>query len=121
MIEWSRLQKSFKYAFQGVGLVFKHEQSFRIQVMVAIAVLLASVFLRISTFEFIIVVLLMGSVMILELINSIFERIVDTFKPRIHPAVRDIKDIMAATVLISSVVAAILGIIIFFPYFIALF
>jgi diacylglycerol kinase len=37
-------------------------------------------------------------------------------KPRIHPYARLIKDLMAAVVLISSIVALIVGIIIFYPY-----
>jgi undecaprenol kinase len=65
--------------------------------------------------EWIVILLLVGSVLALEMINSIFERIVDTFKPRIHPAVRDIKDIMAATVLVASLIAAIIGLTIFIP------
>jgi len=56
-------------------------------------------------------------VLILELINTVVERVVDILKPRIHPYARLIKDLMAAVVLISSIVAVIVGIIIFYPYF----
>ncbi len=55
-------------------------------------------------------------VLIMELINTVFERIADVIKPRIHPYVRLIKDVMAAVVLISSLVAVAVGIIIFLPY-----
>ncbi|MBI2473921.1 diacylglycerol kinase family protein [Candidatus Uhrbacteria bacterium] len=116
MIELHRLLKSFSHALRGVGVVFKTEQSFRIQIGVAILVLFLALFFRIQAFEWIILFLLVGSVLILELINSIFERIVDTFKPRIHPVVKDIKDIMAGAVLLGSLISLFIGIVIFLPH-----
>ena len=72
-----------------------------------------AIWFRVNVFEWIVLLLLIGLVLTLELINSVFERIVDTFKPRIHPIVRDIKDIMAATVLLMSLVALVIGVMIF--------
>jgi len=42
--------------------------------------------------------------------------VVDILKPRIHPYAKLIKDLMAATVLITSIVAVVVGILIFYPY-----
>src|SRR3989338_3406336 len=120
MIELHRLIKSFSHALRGVCVVFKTEQSFRIQTGIAFLVLLLALFFHIQAFEWIILLLLVGSVLTLELINSIFERIVDSFKPRIHPMVKDIKDIMAGAVLIVSVIAAVVGITIFYPHLVDL-
>ncbi|MBI2475286.1 diacylglycerol kinase family protein [Candidatus Uhrbacteria bacterium] len=113
MISVSRLIKSFSHALRGVRVVFKNEQSFRLQSFAAVAIVLFAIWFRVSVFEWIVLLLLIGLVLTLELINSVFERIVDTFKPRIHPIVRDIKDIMAATVLLMSLVALVIGVIIF--------
>ena len=121
MIELKRLRQSFKHALRGVRIVFKTEQSFRIQTVVGILVIIAAFWLEIRAAELIILFLMVGVVLVLELINSIFERIIDTFKPRLHPAVRDIKDIMAGTVLIASAAAAVIGIIIFWPRIAGLF
>jgi diacylglycerol kinase len=55
-------------------------------------------------------------VLVLELMNSIFERMVDILKPRIHHYVEDIKDIMAGTVLVASLGSALIGLLIFWPY-----
>ena len=46
-----------------------------------------------------------GSVLVLELLNSMIERLVDLVKPRMHGYVHDIKDLMAATVLLASLFA----------------
>jgi len=116
MINPSRLKKSFKYAFRGVWIVFNSEQSFRLQLFAAIVVGMLGMWFQIRRSEWIVLLLLIGSILSLELINSVFERMIDAFKPRIHPIVRDIKDIMAATVLIVSCIAVIIGLIIFVPY-----
>lgn len=60
-------------------------------------------------------------VLITELTNTVVERVVDILKPRIHPYARLVKDIMAAVVLISSIMAVVVGVIIFYPYFRSLF
>ena len=96
--------------------MFKAEQSFRIQVVGAVCAVIASTVFQISTYQFLIVLLLIGAVLTLEIINTIFERLVDSFQPRIHPIVRDIKDIMAGAVLIASIVSLVVGIVIFWPY-----
>lgn len=116
MISPKKFLKSLKHALRGVRIVLAHEQSFRLQVLAAIIVFTLAGMLQVNLTEWIILLLMVGSVLVLELINSIFERIVDTFKPRIHPAVKDIKDIMAGAVLIASVIAAAVGLVIFYPY-----
>lgn len=121
MISPKQFGQSIRHAVRGVVLVFKSEQNFRIQSVIGIAVIVLGLFFGISANQFIVVLLLVMAVLALEMINSIFERIVDTFKPRIHPAVRDIKDIMAAAVLVSSIASAVIGITIFWPHVVGLF
>lgn len=116
MFSFKRFIKSFKYAGKGLLQVFKEEQSFRIQIFMALAVLILAVFFRVKSWEAVALVLAMIIVLVLELINSIFERLTDILKPRVHPYAKTIKDIMAATVLIASFGSLIIGLIIFWPY-----
>lgn len=120
MIKMKELLRSFKHALRGVRVVFRTEQSFRIQVVIAILVILAGWFLHLNEFEFIVILSASAAVLVLELINSIFERIVDAFKPRVSPIVRDIKDIMAGTVLVAVTAAVLVGLVIFVPHLAAL-
>lgn len=117
MLKFNRLIKSLKYAGQGLQKVFKEEQNFQIHVIIAVLVIAASLFFQIKIWEFIILLLLIAFVMILEIINSVFERFIDILKPRIHDYVKDIKDMGAAIVFIGSITAAIIGLMIFLPYF----
>jgi len=114
------LHKSFRYALKGLARVAAEEQNFRIQLFVAAAVTGGMFIFDLSMWEKALLTLSIILVLVLELLNSIFERMVDILKPRIHHYVEDIKDIMAGTVLVASVGALIIGLLIFWPYFVKL-
>lgn len=114
----SRIIHSFIHAFRGIGLVFREELSFRIQTGIGVAALLLAWYLGVRPWEFIVLLLVAVLVLVLELANSVVERMVDLFRPRLHHAVGDIKDLMAATVLFASLGAACIGLVILVPYLI---
>ncbi|MBU4216301.1 diacylglycerol kinase family protein [Candidatus Parcubacteria bacterium] len=116
MFKIKRLFKSFKYAVKGLFLVMRDEQNFRVHIIFAILALGFSWFFHITQIELIIVILLIAQVMLMEVVNSAIERVTDILKPRINDFVMEIKDIMAAAVMLSSMVAIIVGLIIFIPY-----
>lgn len=121
MIDVRILLTSFKHAVRGVVHVFKTEQSFRLQSIAAMFAIAMALLLEVGKLEFVLILLLSVAVMTLELVNSVFERLVDAFKPRIHPIVRDVKDIMAGTVFLAALCSAAVGLIIFIPRVIVLF
>jgi len=116
MFSIKRLFRSFRYAAKGFLTVLREEQSFQIQLIIGIFIIALIFFFKVKVWETVALLLMVTMVLVLELINSIFERIVDVLKPRLNIYIEEIKDIMAATVLLSSVVSAIVGIIIFWPY-----
>ncbi len=109
-------KNSFRHAWNGCVTVFRSEQSFRLQSIAAFFAIALSIFLQIKRSELIIVLLLCVAVLSLEIINSVLERLLDTFKPRIHPIIKEAKDMMAAAVLLTSIFALVIGILIFYPY-----
>ncbi|MFH1030759.1 MAG: diacylglycerol kinase family protein [bacterium] len=116
MISTKKFKRSLRYAGKGIVLVFKTEQNFRLQSLALLLVTIASFYFKIKTWEAVAVILASVIVLVLELINATFERMIDVVIPRMSDYVKDIKDIMAATVLIASVAALIIGILIFLPY-----
>lgn len=96
--------------------MFREEQSFRVQVIVSAAVIALMFIFGLSKAEKALITLAIVFVLVLELMNSIFERMVDMMKPRIHHYVEDIKDIMAGSVLVASLGALLIGALIFWPY-----
>lgn len=117
MIRLKRIAKSFLYAMRGLKKTFREEQNFKIQSLVALLVLFLGFYFEITRTEWIFLVLAIGLVLLMEVLNSAIERVVDVLKPRIDDYVKEIKDIMAAAVMLASVVAVIVGLIIFIPYF----
>lgn len=116
MIKINKFFRSIRDACNGFITVFKEEQNFRIQFFVAMTVFCLAGYFHVKMWEAIILVLVASFVLILEVLNSILERLVDALKPRIHPYVRIIKDMMAAVVLLASATAVVIGIFIFYPY-----
>jgi diacylglycerol kinase len=107
---------SFANALKGIRVVFKEERNFRIQVAAATLILILMNIFPLSTIEKCILILLISVVLILELGNSILERLADVFKPRVHTYIKDVKDIGAGMVFLSSVGALLIGVIIFSPH-----
>lgn len=107
--------KSFSNAFRGMRVAFS-ERNFRLQSAAAVAVLAMMFFFNVSLVEKGLLILLIIIVLILEILNSILERLVDVLKPRLHTYVKDVKDMAAGAVFVASLGAATVGIIIFWPH-----
>lgn len=112
----SRLLKSFRHAFHGLRYAWRSEQNFRIQTLVGVVVLAAAFYLRISFMGLIALAMMIIIVLVLELLNTFFEKLVDLLSPRLHHAVGVLKDVLAAAVLVASLGALIVGLLIFWPY-----
>lgn len=118
-LEIKKLFKSIRFATRGFWYVVRHEQNIRIHIFASIVVIILMIYFQVALWQAIILILVMMSVLVLELINTIFEKMVDILRPRIHYYAEVIKDVMAAAVLITSIGAVIVGILIFAPYIFA--
>ena len=110
------LIKSFRSAIRGIISVFKEENNFRIQIILAVFVVVLMFVFNLSSIERGLLVLMILIVLILEMLNSVLERFIDVLKPRVHTYIRDMKDIAAGAVLLASLGSALVGIIIFYPH-----
>lgn len=114
-----RLPASFRYAARGLWHVLRTEQNMRIHlVMTLIALGLAS-YLEIPLSLLAILTLTIGFVLASEVLNSVIEDFLDIVHPDHHDKVRRIKDVLAGSVLLSALVALIVGGLIFVPRIIA--
>lgn len=116
MIRLNRLLKSYSYALKGLFKTFREEQNLKVQIFASLAVLILGIYFSLSRIEWAILTLVVCLVLTAEITNSAVERITDVLKPRINTYVKEIKDIMAAAVLLSSIAAAVVGILVFWPY-----
>jgi diacylglycerol kinase len=111
---------SFVYAWRGLVAAFR-ERSLAIEGCIAIAVLGAAVYFQVTVTEWLIILVVIGLVMGLELMNSAIERLVDLVTTERRPDAGRIKDIAAGAVLFASIMAAVVGVVIFYKYLLALF
>ena len=79
-----------------------------------------AIFLRLNPLEWLILLLTTALVVILELINTSIEAIVDLVEPNIKNGAKIAKDISAAAVLISALMSIAVGLLLFLPKIIAL-
>lgn len=117
MINFKKLKQSFKYAYRGLVYVFKNEQNFRIQLLISCIVIFFMIFFKVNRRESILLIIIIMNVLVLEMINTVMEKLVDMLKPRIHFYAEIIKNIMATAVLLVSIGAVAVGVIVFWPYF----
>jgi len=115
MINFKKLGVSFKSAFKGLGVAIKEEQTFQVQIMVGLIVLILMFILPLESIERVILILLITLVLGMELINSQIERILDFSHLGFHPKIKRIKDLSAAAVLVVSLGAILGGLLILAP------
>lgn len=107
---------SVEFAFTGIQTVFKEERNMRKHVFLGILAIIAGFIFRLSRFEWLWLLLAVFLVWLVEIINTVFENVVDMFTDfHFHPIGKKIKDMAAGAVLLTSVFAAIIGIILFLP------
>ena len=107
---------SFKYAFNGIYYVFKTSRNFKIQLFCALISLIFSFFIEISRSNYLILIATIMSVLILEILNTSIESIVDiVVKKEFSYLAKISKDASAGAVLLASINSLIIAGFIFIP------
>lgn len=109
------LAKSFGYAYEGIRQSFILGRNFRIQIGFVILITLLGLVVGITAQEWIDLVLIFAIVLILELINTSIETVVDIASPGISDLAKLAKDISAGAVMVASIASVVIGLIIFLP------
>lgn len=112
-------KQSVRFALQGLRYVYRHERNFRVHVAFSVVAVVLSLLLDISVTQWIFVITAIASVFVLEIVNTVFETVLDILHPRVHHYAGAIKDLMAAAVLVASVSALMVGCFIFIPIIIS--
>jgi len=100
-----RIVRAFGYSLQGLRAVWRHEAAFRQEVLVAVLLVPLGLWLGTNGVER---ALLVGSwllVMIVELLNSAIEAVVDRVGPESHELSGRAKDAGSAAVLVAIALA----------------
>lgn len=108
--------KSFTYAFNGLRILFKEEHNARIHFIAAIGVIAFGFYFEIKNLEWLAILFSIGFVITMEIINTALENLADFVSPEKHEQIKKVKDLAAAAVFVSAVVALIVGLMVFIPY-----
>jgi diacylglycerol kinase (ATP) len=109
--------KGFKYAFEGIKTFFKEEHNARIHLLATIAVIILSIIFPVSRMEAIILTFAVGFVWVAEIFNTAIEKMIDFTSTELNPKIKTIKDLSAAAVLVTALIAVITGCLVFIPKF----
>jgi diacylglycerol kinase (ATP) len=106
---------SFKYAFQGIALLFKSEANAQIHLLALTCVCLAGWFFEISKTEWLAVLVISALILALEAVNTAIEKLTDLVSPQQNPLAGQVKDMAAGAVLLAAIFAVAVACIIFGP------
>lgn len=108
--------KSIGFAFKGALKLMKTEHSIMVQVSLAIIMILAGFYFKISHEEWLTQTLAIGLVLGIEGVNTAVEKIADFIHPDYHERIGFIKDIAAGAVFFAAITAIAIGCIIYIPH-----
>ncbi|MBL0308940.1 MAG: diacylglycerol kinase family protein [Bacteroidetes bacterium] len=94
-------------------VALKEQQNLRIHFVAIILVVITGAYLGLSTAEWSVIILTIGFVIVAELFNTAIEYVVDLASPQNHPLAKKAKDVSAAAVLTSALIATIVAFSIF--------
>ena len=113
--------RSFRHAISGILRMLRCQHNAWLHLGMTGGVVGLGFFFGLTVGEWCWIILAIAIVWTAEALNTAFEFLADAASPTFHPLVRDAKDVAAGAVLITAVVAVIIGVIIFWPHVATLF
>ncbi|WP_411868485.1 diacylglycerol kinase family protein [Vulcanococcus limneticus] len=114
------LPASFRYAAQGLAYGFRSQRNFRIHVVTGAVTFGLGLWLGLSLDRLAVLVLTVTAVLVLELLNTATEAVVDlAIGRRFHPLARIAKDCAAAAVLVAALASLLIAALLLVPALLA--
>jgi diacylglycerol kinase len=105
----------FVFAFQGLAVLVKTERNFMFHLFAFICISIAGFLFKIEKTDWLVILIISSIILTAEALNSSIEKLCNHLHPETHPSIKSVKDIAAASVLISSIIAVVIAGIIFLP------
>jgi diacylglycerol kinase len=106
--------RAFKNAFAGIVYCILRERNMKIHITATVLVVIAACWLPLNTYEILILVGAVTSVLVAEMMNTVVEAVVDLISPEIHPLAKIAKDVAAGAVLITAMASLLVGYLLLF-------
>jgi diacylglycerol kinase (ATP) len=96
-----RIFKAVTYSSQGFQAAWRHEAAFRTELVIAVIALILALITPLTVVQRLILMACWVFVIVVELINSAIEAVVDLVSPDMHELAGRAKDIASAAVMLS--------------------
>lgn len=112
-----RIFSAFFYSIDGLKAATLHEHAFRQELALVVVGSLIALFLPVSAFEKLVMIAVLVQVLIVELLNSAIEAVVDRVSLERHPLSKNAKDFGSAAVLLCLLLVAAVWVVILYNRF----
>lgn len=112
---------SFRFALAGIRAAFWTEINMRIHLAAALVVVAVAFVLEVTATEWCLLIFCIGIVWAAEIFNTALEALVNLVSPVQHPLAGKVKDLAAGAVLVTAIMAVVVGLLIFGPHLVRLF
>lgn len=104
---WRRLVNATRYSLRGLRCAWRSEAAFRLEVVVVVPLLIVALVLGVTPTQRLLLIVATPAILVVELLNSAIEAVVDRIGPERHPLAEQAKDMGSAAVLLSLVAAGV--------------
>jgi undecaprenol kinase len=104
---------SFRHAFRGFMYAFKTQKNLRIEAYIAVGVVVAGTVIGLGMTSWLLVWASIVLVIVCEIFNSAIESLADIVNSDHDPRIKNVKDMAAASVFLSVLISAVIGILVF--------
>lgn len=101
-----RIASAMRYSLAGLRSAWKHEHAFRQEIAVIVPATVGALLLPVTPLEKLLLAASMALVLIVELLNSAVEAIVDRVSLERHPLSKNAKDFGSAAVMLAVLLSA---------------
>lgn len=116
-----RAFRSIKFSIEGLIYAYRYEQSMWLHAVATIFTIGLGIFFQIKFSEWAIVFIALGIILGMELVNTAIEAAVDLTTMEINPLAKIAKDCGSAASFVLSLVAVVICLFVFGPYFVQMF
>jgi diacylglycerol kinase (ATP) len=103
------LVEPFRIAMSGIVYTFKTQRHMRFHLYVVLVVIVLGLFIDLGLREMLVLLFTISLVLVAEMFNSAIEATVDLVSPTYNPLAKFAKDIAAGAVLITTIIALVVG------------
>lgn len=107
--------EALKHSLSGMKYLLQTEKNLKIQLIIAMLVMIISFLLKLTAIQWLILCLTIGNVLFAEIINTAIEIVLDLYSEKYNEKIKIAKDIASSAVLLTSIIAVIIAGILYIP------